>query len=99
MLLIVGTFRLPPEMLEEAWAVMQEMIEASLEEEGCIAYSYAHDMLEPGLIRVNEAWRDAEALEEHFASEHLEEWRANWDRLGIHDRDLTQFDTKAGKPI
>ncbi|MEO9461569.1 MAG: putative quinol monooxygenase [Marinomonas sp.] len=99
MLLIVGSFRLPPEMLQDAWAVMQEMIEASLEEEGCLAYSYAHDMLDPGLVRVNEAWRDAEALEEHMASEHLEEWRANWDRLGIHDRDLVQFSASNPTPI
>ena len=99
MLLITGTFRLPPELLEEAWPVMEVMIEASLEEDGCLAYSYANDMLEPGLIRVNEAWRDREALDEHFASEHLEEWRANWDRLGIHDRDLTLFEVASAKPI
>ncbi|MEP3051834.1 MAG: putative quinol monooxygenase [Erythrobacter sp.] len=99
MLHVVGTFRLPPEMLQDAWAVMQEMIEASLEEEGCVAYSYAQDMLEPGLIRVNETWSDAGALEEHFASEHLEEWRANWDRLGIHDRELLVIEGGTARPL
>ena len=99
MLLVIGTFRLPAEMIQDAWPVMQEMIEASMEEEGCLAYSYAHDMLEPGLIRVNETWRDEDALEEHFASEHMEEWRANWERLGIHDRDLFMVEASTAKPV
>ena len=99
MLVIIGTFRLPPEMLGDAWPVMQEMIEASQAEEGCINYSYAQDLLEPGLIRVNEAWVDADALEAHQVSEHLEEWRANWDRLGIHDRDLYVIEDGVIKPV
>jgi len=68
--------------------LMQEMIEASLEEEGCQAYSYSEDVLEPGLIHVTEIWKGREALDAHFETEHLLEWRANWERFGIHDRDL-----------
>jgi quinol monooxygenase YgiN len=99
MLLIIGTVRLPPEMLEEARYAMQEMIEASQEEEGCIAYSYAADVLEPGLIRVTEAWQTREALDAHLESEHLLEWRANWERLGVHDRDLQLFTVSGAEPI
>ncbi len=88
MLYVIGTVRMPPENLHDARPVMREMIEESLQEDGCEAYSYAEDVLEPGLIHVIEAWRDHDALDAHLASEHLEEWRANWDRLGIHDRDL-----------
>lgn len=99
MLIIQGTVRLPPENLYDARAAMQEMIEASREEEGCIAYSYAEDIIDPGLVRVAEIWRDQEALEEHFASDHLEEWRANWERLGIHDRDLQVFESSGGRPV
>lgn len=96
MLLIIGTVRIPAENLNDARYAMQEMIEASLEEEGCVTYAFSEDVVEPGLIHVTEAWRDREALEAHFASEHLAEWRANWERFGIHDRDLKLFD--AGKP-
>ncbi|WP_235903716.1 putative quinol monooxygenase [Pontixanthobacter luteolus] len=95
MLLVIGTVRMPPENVSEARYAMREMIEASLEEEGCAAYSYSEDVLEPGLVHVMEAWRDREALDEHFASDHLAEWRANWDRFGIHDRDLQLIE--AGK--
>lgn len=99
MLMIIGTVRMPPENLNEARYAMQEMIEASLEEEGCQSYAYSEDVLEPGLIHVTEIWRDREALDAHFETEHLAEWRANWDRLGIHDRDLQLFETDAVEPI
>jgi len=99
MLLVIGTIRMPAENLNEARYAMREMIEASLEEEGCEAYSYSEDVLEPGLVHVNEIWRDREALDAHFETEHLAEWRANWDRLGIHDRDLRVIEGGAAKRL
>ena len=33
-----------------------------INEDGCIDYAYAEDVLEPGLIRVSEVWRDQAAL-------------------------------------
>lgn len=88
MQLIIGTIRLPPENLERARTAMQRMTMASRAEDGCLAYSYAQDVLEPGLIRVQELWRDSVALEKHWASVHFFEWRAQWPALGITDRQL-----------
>ena len=75
---------------------MESMIAASRGEEGCLAYSYAEDVLEAGLIRVSEVWRDRPALDRHFASSHIRDWRAAWPELGITDRDLRLYD--AGDP-
>jgi quinol monooxygenase YgiN len=99
MLLVIGTIRMPAENLNEARYAMREMIEASLEEEGCEAYSYSEAVLEPGLSQVNEIWRDREALDAHFETEHLAEWRANWDRFGIHDRDLHVLEADGSERI
>ncbi|RGP42122.1 uncharacterized protein BPTFM16_02433 [Altererythrobacter insulae] len=99
MLLIVGTVRIPPENLDEARPIMQRMIDASLSEDGCLAYAYSQDVIEPGVIHVNEAWRDREALDKHFASGHLGEWRGHWERLGISDRNLQLFETGAVQRI
>ena len=41
---------------------MRAMVEASRAEDGCLGYSYAEDVLEPGLIHVAERWRDRAAL-------------------------------------
>ena len=85
MLLIVGTVRLPPERLNEARPVMARMISASRAEDGCEEYSYAEDVLEPGLIHVKELWRDQATLDRHFASEHIAAWRSTWPNLGVTD--------------
>lgn len=95
MLLIVGTVRLPPERLVQARPVMQVMVEASRAEAGCLAYAYAEDVLVPGLIHVKELWTDQAALDTHFASHHLQQWRASWQALGIGDRDLQVYEVDA----
>lgn len=92
MLLIVGTVRLPADNMEAARPVMKRMTDASRSEKGCVEYGYAEDVFDPGLIHVEELWADREALDRHFASEHIGEWRAASPTLGIGDRDLRVYD-------
>lgn len=99
MLLILGTIRLPPHKLEEARPAMRRMVEASRREDGCAAYAYAEDVLEPGLIHVIERWRDRAALDAHFASTHIAEWRAAWPGLEITDRNLLAYSADDGQPV
>jgi quinol monooxygenase YgiN len=98
MLLILGSFRLPAENVALARPIMRRMIEASRAEDGCIAYAYAQDVLDPGLIRVHEVWRDQTALDRHFTTPHILEWRATWPQLRIHDRNLTRHALASGEP-
>src|SRR5690606_22001098 len=55
-IVVSGTFRLPPGRIAEARAAMRTVIAASLAEAGCRTYSYAEDVTEPGLFRVYEEW-------------------------------------------
>lgn len=97
MLLIVGTVRLPAQRLREARPVMARVVAASRAEDGCVDYSYAEDLFDPGLIRVTELWRDRAALDRHFASEHVAAWRAAWPALGIGERDLRVHEVGAAR--
>lgn len=96
MLLIIGTIRLPPDKLEQARPAMERMISASRAEPGCHEYSYAQDVLDAGLIHVSEIWSDRAALDAHFKSAHISEWRAGWAALGIGERKLMLYE--AGDP-
>lgn len=96
MLLIIGTVRLPAENLAAARPVMRRMADASRAEEGCIEYGYAEDVFEAGLIHVKELWTDRAALDRHFSSDHIAEWRAAWPALDIGARDLRVYDV--GEP-
>lgn len=96
MLVITGTFRVPPPNLDAARPHMAAMIAASRAESGCLHYSYGEDVLEAGLIRVTEHWADREMLAAHGEAEHIKAWRAAWPRLGIGERDLILFEADAG---
>lgn len=98
MLLIIGTIRLPPSSFEEAMPVMERMISGSRAEDGCLEYSYARDVLDAGLIRVTEVWRDKAALDAHFHSPHIAEWRSSWPALGIGERNLVLYEAGDPKP-
>ena len=71
---------------------MQRMVEASRAENGCVEYGYAEDVLVPGLIHVKELWTDQAALDRHFETAHIAEWRAAWPSLGIGERDLRLYE-------
>lgn len=74
------------------------MVESSRAEDGCMEYSYAEDVLVPGLIHVHELWQDQAALDRHFASRHIAAWRASWPILGIGNRDLRVYEVRQPRP-
>jgi quinol monooxygenase YgiN len=98
-ILIVGTIRLPPGSLERARPAMEAVICASRGEQGCLAYSYSEDVMEPGLVRVMELWESRAALAAHFRSDHLNRWRASWEALGVADRRLLSYEIGEGEPV
>ncbi len=92
MIVIEGTVRIPPENLEAARPVMEQMIRASRAEAGCIDYAYAIDVLDPGLVRITERWESREALQAHFRQAHMDTWRSFFPQLGITDRALRLYE-------
>ena len=96
MIVVVGSFRIPPSMIDFVRPAMEVMVTASREEEGCIEYAYAFDILDEGLVRVSEKWRDRDALEAHFRTAHIAEWRAQVSALALTERELTAHDTDEG---
>jgi quinol monooxygenase YgiN len=88
MILVTGTIRLPAAALPHALPAMAAMVTASRAEPGCLAYAYAQDLFDPGLIHVAERWQDRAALAAHLGSAHLAAWRAQFADLGISDRNL-----------
>lgn len=90
-LAVIGHFRLPPERVAEARQAMARVIEATRTEEGCIAYSYAEDALEPGLFRVTELWKSRAHLAAHFNAPHMRRWVEEREALGLFDRQIAAY--------
>ena len=99
MILVLGTIRAPVDAIERLKGPMAAVVAASRAEDGCVEYAYGEDMLEPGLIRVSEAWRDREALDRHFKAPHMDAWRAARAELGVGERRLSLFQASEPEPI
>ena len=99
MILILGTVKLAPDRLAGAREAMERMVAASRAEKGCIAYSYAQDVLDPETIHVIEKWRDRGAVAFHFATPHMAEWRGVMGELGLNGRDLRIHEMDDGAPV
>ena len=99
MLAVLGHFRMPVERLAKARPMMQAVIAATLTEPGCLAYSYAEDVVEPGLIRVAERWESRAHLVAHFASPHMTQWKDERATLGLFDREITLHDLGEGEAV
>jgi quinol monooxygenase YgiN len=96
---VLGSFRFPDEALEQARPLMRGVIEATLAEPGCRAYSYAEDVAEPGLFRVMEQWDSREALSAHFRTPHMQEWAQQRAALGFFDRRIALHEIGAAEEL
>ena len=99
LVIVMGEFRLPPGRLDEARPMMRKVVDATRAEDGCIAYAYAEDVLDPGLIRVSEAWASAQHLSDHLAAPHMQVWKDERAGLGLTGRQITRYDVSGATPI
>ena len=99
MIAVLGSFRFPLEAVEQARPLMRAVIEATLAEDGCRAYSYAEDVAEPGLFRVMEQWDSRAALAAHFATPHMTAWAEQRTALGFFDRRIALHEIGAGEDL
>ena len=99
MIAVLGSFRFPPEALAEARPMMRTVIAATRAEPGCLAYSYAEDVAEPGLFRVTELWASREALSAHFDTPHMRAWSERRTTHGFFDRRIALHEIGAAEDL
>ena len=90
--MVAGTFRVPAENLDALMTPLRAVVEATKAEEGCVTYSYGADVMEPGLFRVFEIWRDRACLAAHFQAAHMKVWQAERAALGFFDRQIKSYE-------
>ncbi|WP_298196143.1 putative quinol monooxygenase [Novosphingobium sp.] len=93
MLLVIGHLRFPAEARAGVLAALAEVTHATRAEPGCLFYHFAEDVLEPDCFRVSEGWQDAAALRAHFATAHMNRFRATREALGMTERVVTIYET------
>jgi len=88
MIIVAGTLRLPQASVAEILPFARETLAASRRDAGCIAYSYAFDAEDGGLLHIFEQWESRADLDNHLAQPHMGPWRAKLAEVGATDRDL-----------
>lgn len=96
---LAGSIRIAPGRRAMALPHLKAIVEASRTEPGCLAYSFAFDVLDDHLVRIFEVFENADALAAHRASPHMAAWRAAWDVAGVGERDMAQYDASDWRPI
>jgi quinol monooxygenase YgiN len=76
MILVQGWARVAPEAIATLADAIKAQVTATRAEAGCIEYSMAADLLDPGLIRIAEQWQDEAALVAHFGAPHMATFNA-----------------------
>jgi quinol monooxygenase YgiN len=99
MVVVLGEFRLPLESLAAGREAMARVVEATRSEAGCLAYSYAEDVLEPGLFRVSEQWESSDALAAHFEAPHMKSWQRERAELGMTGRTVTAYEVSGQEAL
>jgi quinol monooxygenase YgiN len=100
MILVTGELRLKPESVEQLRAAMRTVITANRQEDGCLLFAFGEDVLEPGVIRIVERWRDWDALAAHDRAPHVVAWRAALKDSGaVVGRDLVAHEASNPRAI
>jgi quinol monooxygenase YgiN len=99
MVIVMGEFRLPLHVLDEAREAMERVVTATRAEDGCQLYAYAEDVLDPGLFRVSEAWDSAQHLAAHLGMPHMAEWAQVRAGFGLTGRQITRYEIASAEAI
>ncbi len=75
MIYVIATAHVRPEAREQYLEAARACIAATREETGCLAYDLHQSVTDPNRFVFVERWTSREALQGHFAADHLQTFR------------------------
>ncbi len=75
MIYVIATLTVRPEKRADFLDNARTVIAATHKEEGCVSYDLHSSITEPNVFVFVERWSSRDALEAHFGTPHLGEWR------------------------
>lgn len=97
MIVVIAKFRVKPGKKAELLAVAEELIAATRQEAGCISYSLLEDPYIEDSLTFLEEWVDKAALQSHFTTPHIAEWRQRSADLRDGQTSLTMYQAEETK--
>ena len=81
MVVVSGEFVIDAADREAGLAAAVRMARETRKEVGCLSYAFYTGVEDPAHVRVFEEWESGEALERHFRTPHMAEFRAALGRI------------------
>ncbi len=94
MIIIQGYLKTTPGNIANLLAAAAPLIAATREEPGCIAYAFAEDISEPGVVHIIERWADEAALAAHNKTPHLAQFMGALPTLGLTGVRVARYDAE-----
>lgn len=99
MLIIAGTIDVDPDQMDDFLRASIDMMRATHEEPGCLAYSFTVDQLVLGRIQLFEKWESNEDLAAHFEAPHMAVFQQRTGALTIMARDILKYQIASEGPV
>jgi quinol monooxygenase YgiN len=99
MLIVLAKAKVGAGAMDAAKAAIADMVAASNAEDGCIAYAFTEDLLQPGVIHIVEKWTDEAALVAHFATPHMAAFGAAIGGLDFQVIEAVKYHADDGAPV
>lgn len=99
MLIIAGSITTEPGSRDEFLGAVAPMVEATLDEPGCIEYAFTPDPRDDDRILLYELWTGQDALDAHFDSEHMAAWQERSKTLMVLDANIKKYTISAVGPV
>ena len=99
MLIIAGTITTEAGHRDAFLAAVAPMVAATHTEPGCRDYVFSPDPDDADRIRLFELWDDQDALDAHFASDHMARFQQARAGLAIASRDIQKYTISDVGPV
>ncbi len=99
MLIVAGSITMHDGGRDAFLAAVAPMVASTLQERGCHEYAFTPDPNDENRILLYELWEDQEALDGHFASEHMAQWQTDSKGLPVAGADIKKYTISEVGPV
>jgi quinol monooxygenase YgiN len=95
MIVISGAMTIGTGSVDAFRALSRDLVEATLREAGCAAYTFAESISTPGRFEIFEEFTDEAALAEHTGADHYRQWSRALKDVEVLDVSIVRYDVSA----
>lgn len=99
MLIVAGSITTADGGRDAFLAAVAPMVAATRQEPGCREYAFSPDPDDDNRLLLYELWDDQDALDGHFASEHMAQWQQDSRGLDVIGADIKKYTIAEVGPV